>query len=425
MTYLFKNVKKNFMYEIAVMKSHPHLFSLCAGLVGWILTANTAFAGNTNLVNMSGVQIYRSGYASDGLATFGGMFDYAVQSLVSGSSTTGFFNAAVDLDLNASISADEWIVRNAPVYLDDGLIYYPKLSAWFDPGVHDIIPGQAYTSYSIIAQSDVTDINDLSDWYSSQNNAGNRVWGGNDPSGQQTSGFASSGNATSQGKFALPLRKGVPDIAQLLNECGPTSAANSLRWLLGTSSKLPASDDTLIRELMKAMTGSDSRPFGGLVDNQLFDGKVKYNEEKNLGLIIKGGNGDPAAGGGKAFDFISSELGAGEDVEFLVGWPVGGSHWVTVIGAGVNGDRLFLDVMDPDDQFEGPVKWELNRNGEILAPNKARAMWAVSESVPAPAPLPLFGVATAFSYAKKLRKYNKILKSRACNSSSPVKQVFD
>ena len=57
-----------------------------------------------------------------------------------------------------------------------------------------------------------------------------------------------------------------------------------------------------------------------------------------------------------------------EDVEFLIDWPVPGMHWVTVVGYGVNGDRLFLAVHDPDDGKTGMVIWELERDGTFVNP---------------------------------------------------------
>ena len=165
----------------------------------------------------------------------------------------------------------------------------------------------------------------------------------------------------------------------------PTSAANSLRWLAkehGFSDKLPKMDDDLIKGLTKAMTDSNDRPFGGLEAGQMRNGKIKYAEEKGLPITIKGGLNDPNARGGKAFDFIKSEYDAKEDVEFLIKWPGGattGSHWVTVVGYAIDGDRLFLIVNDPDDGKTGSVPWELKRNGDFITP-KGKMLRAVSES---------------------------------------------
>jgi uncharacterized protein YihD (DUF1040 family) len=186
----------------------------------------------------------------------------------------------------------------------------------------------------------------------------------------------------------------IPDIAQKPMECGPTSTANSLRWLAeehGFNDKLPKKNDDLIKDLMKAMTGMNDRPFPGLSDDQLHDGKVKYAQEKGLPITVRGGLNDPNASGAKAFDFIKSEFDAGKDIEFLIGWPNGnGSHWVTVTGYKVNGNRLFLTVNDPDDGKTGSVTWELDRNGNFVKP-QGHMLWAVSECYVKPASTTISG----------------------------------
>jgi hypothetical protein len=140
----------------------------------------------------------------------------------------------------------------------------------------------------------------------------------------------------------------------------------------------------MIKDLMKAMTGSDARPFGGLTDNQLMDGKKKYIADKKLPIVVKGGMNSPSANGAKAYDFVKQEIDAGEDVELLVGWPGGGAHWVTVIGYGKDGAKLTLEVNDPDDNKTGPVDWTITAAGAVTAPKAATVWWAVSESFSSP-----------------------------------------
>ncbi len=120
--------------------------------------------------------------------------------------------------------------------------------------------------------------------------------------------------------------------------------------------------------------------------------------------MVKGGNKDQNASGGKAFDFIKSELTAEEDVEFLIKWPGKntGSHWVTVVGYGVNGERLFLYVNDPDDKKTGVAVWELDKHGDFKSP-KGTSMWAVSESVSQPGQFFLLGTAMVAASAMRRR----------------------
>lgn len=341
-----------------------------------------AFAANA--VTISGGQIFRMDCASDGV-TVGGTFDFQVVSIDSAANTTGFLNVVADLDFSGMITSDEWIIENIPMFLDDGLTTQPLLSVWFDPGPFDLSVGTPYETWATIEDSEIAYMSGYLSWHYSDLPAGGMIWGENDPQGQVEEPPA-GGTAVLTGKFAKPIRRDVRDIEQKRNECGPTSAAASLRWLAikhDFNDKLPAADDDLIKELMKAMTGSDARPFCGLTGNQLFDGKKKYIDDKKrkLPLIVKGGNTDPNAKGGKAFDFIARELDAGEDVEFLIDWPGPGSHWVTAIGYAIYDNRLFLLVYDPDDGKTGAVTWELKRDGTFVNP-KGRMLWAVSESSP-------------------------------------------
>ncbi|MBI5504767.1 MAG: hypothetical protein HY899_08180 [Deltaproteobacteria bacterium] len=358
--------------------------ALTTAVAALLLLAQPAWADNA--VTIANGHLVRMQYASDGV-TVQGTFDFNVTSIDSAPNTTGFLNVVADLDLSSSFSPEEWIIRNVPMFLDDGLTDQPMLSAWFEPAPNNISPGTPYLVFAAIEDAEITEATALApppSWDFSLLSAQVFTWGANDLAGQADNPTPSTGSSTelTGEKVASSKRKGVPDIAQQSMECGPTSTANSLRWLAGQhdfNDKLPAANDDLIKELMKAMTGSDARPFGGLSGNQLYDGKKQYIKDKKLPLVVKGGNADASASGGKAYDFIKKELDAGEDVEFLIGWPGGGSHWVTAIGYSANGDRLFLEVNDPDDGKTGAVEWELERDGDFVNP-KGSMMWAVSES---------------------------------------------
>ena len=345
-----------------------------------VVSVVPASAYALNLGNFVGGQIVRMNYASDGV-TVGGTYDFNIVGLQPSTGSIGFLNMVADLNFNNNIEPQEWVVQNIPLPLTPDLLQHPLLSTWFDPGPFNLQPGAPYRTAATLEPEPLeVPLVDPS-WHNSIVPANQHLWGGNDPAGQSL-------------VFIPPIpippippieafkRKGVPDIAQQTNECGPTSAANSLRWLAdvhGFGAQLPASNDDLIKDLMKAMTGSDARPFPGLTDNQLYDGKKKYIKDKKLPIVVKGGNTSQAASGASAFKFIKEELAAGEDVEFLIAWPGGGSHWVTAVGYGVIGNRLFLEVNDPDDGKTGPVDWELKPDGTFVNP-RGRMLWAVSES---------------------------------------------
>jgi hypothetical protein len=347
-----------------------------------VLLFTASYGANASPVaSLSGGQLFHVDYVNDPFNT-SGTFDFSVTSVSCAPGSTVFLNVVADIDGTPGISADEWVIQNVPMS-SDNLQSTPLLSGWFDPGTLDISPGTEYDTWATIENAELTGFSGYPSWHYSRTAADDFIWGLEDPNGQSAA-LPSPSTATVTGATESfgPL-KDVPDIAQKKNECGPTSAANSLRWLAKKhcfNDKLPANDDDLIKELMKEMTGSDARPFSGLIGDQLYDGKVKYIKNENLPLVVKGGNTDPSATGGKAYDFIKSELLEGEDVEFLIQWPgYTGSHWVTVVGYAVNGERLFIFVNDPDDKKTGTAIWELDKNGTFKSP-KGKAMWAVSES---------------------------------------------
>jgi hypothetical protein len=363
------------------------------------------------VASLSSGALFEVQYASDPTITTTGTFDFVVDSFSAPPLTTGFLDLAVDLDFSGTIDSSEWLVQNVPLQLGDALTGQPVVSVWFDQPGGGVVDGVAYDAYFTVQDVQLPDPNSYPTWQVVNTTTQLVDWGANDPAGQTGTGAPAGGVAQSGGTIVSYLRGGVPDIAQKTNECGPTSTANSLLWLAKQykfQNKLPATNDALILDLMKAMTGSNARPFGGLSGNQLFDGKVSYIKDKSLPLVVHGGNGDIHAKGGRVFDFIKDELNDGEDVEFLILWPGlnARSHWVTAVGYGISGTRLFLDVNDPDDGKNGMVVWELDSAGNFKSP-KGTALWAVSESlVPEPATLFLLGSSLlgVFAFRKRAQR---------------------
>src|SRR5205823_2495380 len=91
-----------------------------------------------------------------------------------------------------------------------------------------------------------------SGWFLSSGPAIATSWGSLDLAGQNVPSVLTTANSTT-GTIEAFKRGGVPDIAQKSNECGPTSTADSLRWLaaqhplLDPGGAMPASDDDLIK----------------------------------------------------------------------------------------------------------------------------------------------------------------------------------
>lgn len=326
----------------------------------------------------------------------------------------GYLNVVVDLNNDRVISQyevgsgppqNEWIINNIPFPITDEIFSEPFISVWFsltDPNIE--VPNEFFTSL-IITDSPIEpglpiNIEEIPPtWTTGGVFTNNGYWGLNDPLGQELVEiplFAPIEIPDTITVFEIPGEKdstGMPDIEQKHNECGPTSAANSLIWLAknhGFTDKLPQAGgevDTnqLILDLMEAMTGSNNRPFGGLRGNQLFEGKKKYAEDNGFPITVEGGNQDSSAMGANTFDFIVEELHRGQDIELLVDWPAPGMHWVTVTGYGIVDGKVVLYVHDPDDGKNGKAVWTMeedssgNLTGHISNP-ECDAAWAVAES---------------------------------------------
>lgn len=345
---------------------------------------------------------YAMWYDEYGYSVAGATCDWYLQSVTPGYAGVAYLNVVTDLNIYSYPSdGPEWPIQNVPVLIWEDSTASTH-SVWFDPLVFDTPdwpgeyspwPGNWYETWICLSDTEILTQpthNELSSWDYFVTPCTYAIWGALDTYyglgqvDEETLFVTAPATTSGETASASTTRITMPDIAQKTNECGPTSAANSLRWLAkehGFNDKLPKKNDDLIKDLMKAMTDSNDRPFGGLRGDQLRDGKIKYAEEKGLPMTVKGGMNDPNASGSKAFDFIKSEFDAGEDIEFLIKWPGEntGSHWVTVAGYAIKGDRLFLSVNDPDDSKTGTVTWELKRNGDFKTP-KGKMLWAVSES---------------------------------------------
>lgn len=329
-------------------------------------------------------------------------------------------NGIIDFHTTGSDTTFDWAVQNVPVPLGDLALSDPSINFWFPIGddtfdTLDPMPGAVLITpdpfpIEVPMRFDFLPTNTIP----FESNVDRFNWGDLDLEGQDapevplvpvTFDFLNIAEI-----FYIPGvldPNGMPDITQKTNECGPTSAANSLIWLAkkhGFTDKLPQAagggvdEDQLIQDLMTAMTGSNARPFGGLRGNQLYDGKKKYIQEKKLPLVVEGGQNDPNASGAKAFEFMKNELKKGQDVELLVKWPGPGAHWVTVTGfSHTPGGRAFVYVHDPDDKMSGQATWELEVNGsgeitgKIKSPKEATIMWAVAESPATPIIVPSVG----------------------------------
>ncbi|MFC2139467.1 T9SS type A sorting domain-containing protein [Bacteroidota bacterium] len=340
-------------------------------------------------------------------------FDFAFDEILQ-PSEVGYVNIVIDFDNSGCFGfyewdiffQNEWIIQNVPLPITPEIFSEPLISIWYEFYDSRIpIPGELWFGFSVTAEPiDLTLPvlhGDLPpEWYQSVVVLDETIWGGNDLTGQDYIEIPTTPSVPQPEGIIIHENpgqndaSGMPDITQQTNECGPTSAANSLIWLAknnGFADKLPQDgngnidQDQLILDLMEACTGSRTRPFGGLTGDQLYDGKVKYAQENNLPIYVHGGNTNASATGASSIDFIMEELLKGQDVELLVWWPVSGGHWVTVTGFGIVDGKWVLYVHDPDDGKTGKAVWTLetdiegNFSGNFSSPD-CEAAWAVAES---------------------------------------------
>lgn len=137
--------------------------------------------------------------------------------------------------------------------------------------------------------------------------------------------------------FDFAYNTGVPNILQGKNECGPTSAADSVSWL-NDKYKLGLNLTTrLIRDILKDKDHMKTNPDSGTTDPNFLAGKDQFVSDPNSGLkvpivssFIKG------CPGPNCIDNMIAELKAGQDVEMSLLWKKNGKnnggHWVELVG---------------------------------------------------------------------------------------------
>jgi len=383
----------------------------------WCLSATILLA--SPIASISGLDISQVGGPHTDGSIF--TFDFTVVSAstvsgeaVTGSSGFGYLNL---------ISGGTWLIQNEPIPLVDALVSSTNYF-WFDLGDGSLGASQAIINDTPFAGPPAPD----GTWSAFVPALGVDLWGVNDPAGEEA--------ALGPGPAPLPpppvrvidgfLRGGVPDMKQFTNECGPTSTANSMLWLIDKydlpTDKLPKHTDgnidqaALELELAKAMKPGwvpselvgKNRGYPGLDRGEFEAGKKKFMKDKGLPVRVHGGVDTVDAQEAKAFDFTKKELKRGQDVEFLINWPGGGAHWVTVVGYIDNGkDQKTLIVHDPDHAKAGNHYWKLKDDGTFTAP-RGTANRAVAESpVPEPSTWFLFLSGTALLGLARLRKQHR------------------
>ncbi len=324
----------------------------------------------------------------------------------------GYVNAVIDLDGSGTVDdyeiddgvQQEWVVRNVPIPMSDDVLSDPRFSVWFDMSDMSIKLTAQKSCAVIITEEPISlelpkELSDLNEWAKSSVTISNSNWGTQESVGQvqenPRQGFSSRPGKTPPSAHSANAAPSfaVPDIAQRSNECGPTSAANTLLWLscehkfrhlLPLKSDGSLDTSRLILDLMKSMSGTTHRPYRGLKGNQMFNGLKAYAQEKSLPVVIGGGNAGDHSRADQALGFISRHISKNEGVELLVWLADGGGHWVTVTGFARSEGRAFLFVHDPDDRKTAQAVWEISiddrgkSTGEFTSPRSCSAGWGIS-----------------------------------------------
>ena len=331
--------------------------------------------------------------------------------------TLRLLNVALDLNNSGTFEEydangqpqSEWIIRDMPVRMLDE---QNSFSFFFpDKTAEDSIP-----SVGILMRAVITDENIMG--------ATEQVWDGEVPQDAESKdkmvqidfedvgnlqspgpgkdgsfgflysdGYASfAGSVYAQGAEEINVfHPGVPDIDQGVNECAPTSAANSLLWLaekFDFQDKLPSQAE-LIGELKDDMNWDN-----GISPNDFLPGKEAITARRGLPLVNHQlGNFN----GTGTFGQMADELKKDQDVEMRIQYKDAdgnntGGHWVTVVGLEqmANGTQI-IDVHDP--LSPGPAKLQRYRldntaNGIQLANypyGRAYVSFAIAESYEEPA----------------------------------------
>jgi hypothetical protein len=248
--------------------------------------------------------------------------------------------------LNITSANNVWTVQNLPVGFED-----TTMATLIDAELFD-----SSKSYSASLSSDIATSAPAYVGPMTYSVGGTTTYMGND-----NSGIDGAGTFTDPGLFSdtvlsfnTPLfnfvyHTGVPDLAQGPNECGPTSAADSLTWLNDKFHLGLNMTTQQIRDALKDGGHMKTDARTGTTDPNFIAGKNTFVQEKTLPIsthVIRGNGNLPS------FENLVKELEKGQDVELALTWKDrrGGGHWVTLVGAidlpfGLKG----IAFNDPDD----------------------------------------------------------------------------
>jgi hypothetical protein len=184
---------------------------------------------------------------------------------------------------------------------------------------------------------------------------------------------------------------GMPDIAQGKDECYPTSAANSMKWL---NPGLPLTTEQIRDQLVADMKTNNGH--AGTYNKDFIPGKDAFVASNNLQIETHS----------ITLADILTEMNKGQDVELVI-TPKGKNwgHMVTVVGVLTTPFGTGFAISDPDDGKAGQTSffWA-DANGQISRGTYSgwELKWAWAESpVPEPGTLALLGLGGAMLLGRR------------------------
>jgi hypothetical protein len=195
--------------------------------------------------------------------------------------------------------------------------------------------------------------------------------------------------------------RGMPDITQGKDECYPSSAANSMKWL---NPGLPLTAEQIRDQLKNDMKTNDTTPgneHSGTYNKDFINGKNAFVNRNHLNIETHE----------ITLAQILDEMNKGQDVELVI-TPKGKNwgHMVTLVGVLQTPFGAGFAMSDPDDGHAGQTSflWA-DPAGQIKRGTYAgwELKWAWAESpIPEPASLALFAIGCIAVCAVRSRSRN-------------------
>lgn len=162
------------------------------------------------------------------------------------------------------------------------------------------------------------------------------------PSGNTTLGAPSNGNFNWNVPFTgvnITWHRGMPNVVQEKNWCGPGAAANSLQWL---NSQNNLGLTQTLKDTQSELAGRMGNDHHGNWDDTEVLGKEEFISDHKLPLEVHYAGGRMLPKNTPlTWDWIESEMAKGQDIEIMTD-----THWVVVEGTLSFGDIHLISFRD-------------------------------------------------------------------------------